>query len=99
VKNAIDITVDGAATALRRVVVDREGYAVSPTEAVERYGVHSVAVIFVRNDGWTLGASKALAHVAHSIWDGHWGGFFAEGDFYPICLWEYYRKFKPAPTP
>lgn len=54
-----------------RVVVDPAGYAVNAKEAKERYGVVP-AVVFIRKDGWSLGAPRDFADVAASIWKGDW---------------------------
>lgn len=53
-----------------RVVVDRSGRAVPPDQASER-GI-AWDVIFVRRDGWTLGAPARLAKVAFRMWEGEW---------------------------
>ena len=53
-----------------RVVVDREAYGVSPQRAL---GQGIVAdVIFVRDDGWTLGAPTDLIDVALATWPEEW---------------------------
>ena len=57
---------------LNRVLIDKEGTAVPPKRAKE-LGV-SPDVIFIRDDGWTLGAPKHLKDVAHSLWSDKWVG-------------------------
>lgn len=50
-----------------RVLISGDGEAVSP----RRTAVHS-DVIFVREDGWTLGAPKRLEAQARALWQGRW---------------------------
>lgn len=40
-------------------------------------------VIFLRDDGWTLGASKVLEAAAFSLWREHWIGFWRTTDYCP----------------
>jgi len=53
-----------------RVVVDKEGTAMSWKRAAER-GIF-VDAIFIRDDGWSLGAPTELAEVAYSLWPREW---------------------------
>ncbi len=46
-------------------------YAVNPRRAVEEYGLMPDA-LFVRNDGWVLGAPAHLADIARATWAGQW---------------------------
>lgn len=55
----------------RRVVVNEDGYAAPPGEALEVHGI-TPAVVYIRNDGWTLGAPAALADVAWNLWADSW---------------------------
>ena len=54
-----------------RVVVDRDGFGVTPARAAREYRI-TPEVIFVRNDGWSLGAPKELENVARELWRGKW---------------------------
>jgi len=54
-----------------RVIVCSRGAAFPPDRARKRYGVVP-AVIYIRSDGWTLGAPLAFANAAWRIWRGHW---------------------------
>lgn len=54
-----------------RVVVDAQGTAVPPRSACADYG-EKVAVIYVRDDGWSLGASWQLAGTAVDMWRDAW---------------------------
>lgn len=53
-----------------RVVINKEGEAV-PAWMAEREGIKPV-IVFVRNDGWTLGAPEEFIEVARKMWDGEW---------------------------
>lgn len=50
-----------------RVLISEEGEAVSPYRTSEQ-----LDVIFVRDDGWSLGAPAVLEHAARSLWAGRW---------------------------
>jgi hypothetical protein len=54
----------------------------------------SVAVVFVRDDGWTLGAPRHLCTEALKLWDGAWQKFMdGEGTFKDI------KQFRVPPRP
>lgn len=55
-----------------RVIVDDQGTAMSPVRAKYLGRYVAVDVIFIRNDGWSLGASTDLAEVAERLWPEHW---------------------------
>lgn len=54
-----------------RVIVSRDGHAVPPGIALKDYCLVP-DVIFVRADGWTLGAPTQFAKVAYAIWADEW---------------------------
>lgn len=54
-----------------RVVVDEQGYATTPERAARDYDV-TPTVVYVREDGWTLGAPDRLEHVARNLWADGW---------------------------
>lgn len=54
-----------------RVVVDRHALGVTPARAWDDYRVEP-SVIYVRNDGWSLGAPAHLSNVAFATWAGQW---------------------------
>ncbi len=56
-----------------RVVVDGAGVALPPGPAREMGAVPHV--IFIRGDGWTLGAPEHLAKVAEALWSDEWIGY------------------------
>lgn len=53
----------------RRVVINQEGNAVPPVRCPEHLRPQ---VVFVRNDGWTLGATRRLALTAWRLWSAEW---------------------------
>lgn len=66
-----------------RVVIQRDGYAVNYRRA-QGQGVN-VDVVFVRNDGWTLGAPTEYEQVAYKLWPTEWVGYMRYGmDYQPI---------------
>ncbi len=53
-----------------------------------------VAVVFVRDDGWTLGAPRHLCREAKTLWDGCWQKYMdAAGEFRDI------GSYKPPARP
>lgn len=62
----------------RRVMVAKH-IAASPDAAEKRFGIKP-DVVFVRNDGWTLGAPENLASHAHAQWPETWIAFYRLDD-------------------
>ena len=60
-----------------RIVINAEGDAVPPDQAI-KLGI-TWDVIFVRNDGWSLGAPHHLAEVANSLWVKEWVAQIRDG--------------------
>lgn len=58
---------------IRVMVNDDE--SVSARSARADFGIKPV-VIFLRDDGWTLGAPKHLEEAARQLWAGQWVGVF-----------------------
>jgi len=54
-----------------RVVINAEGEATTPERALHDYGVKP-AVIYIRNDTWSLGAPRKYDAVAQSMWKDEW---------------------------
>ncbi len=54
-----------------RVLVSSRGEATSPQEALQIHGISPVFV-FIRGDGWSLGAPHQYAHVAEDLWADQW---------------------------
>ena len=75
-----------------RVMIDE--YEAKPTKiAKDMYGQEPV-IIFIRNDGWSLGASKDLVHAAERIWRDKWAVVLVPGDDEPVRYqdWCVYRE-------
>lgn len=56
-----------------RVIVDQHGTGTTPKRAKE-LGIDP-SIIFIRKDGWTLGAPDQLEDVAYKMWQQEWVGF------------------------
>jgi hypothetical protein len=56
-----------------RVLLDCYGTAVSPQRALNEYGIEP-EVIFIREDGWSLGAPRQLQEQARKLWRKEWIG-------------------------
>jgi hypothetical protein len=65
-----------------RVVINTEGKAVPP-ERAEEMGI-TWDVIYIRNDGWSLGASEDLAGVAYSLWAKEWVAVIKDKRIQPV---------------
>lgn len=57
-----------------RVLVNEKGRAISAKRAQAEHGVVP-DIIFLREDGWSLGAPSYLEHEAYRLWPGEWVGF------------------------
>jgi hypothetical protein len=71
---------------LKRVVINQEGVATTPLAARRDNNIEP-DIIFLRDDGWTLGAPQRLAKLAHDMWADAWLGCYKRnktGD------WEYW---------
>lgn len=65
-----------------RVMIDE--YEAKPTKiAMDMYDQEPV-VIFIRNDGWSLGATKKLVHAAERIWRDQWAAVLIRPSDEPI---------------
>jgi len=67
-----------------RVIVDGEGLGESPRRASLRRDYQPPTVVFVRDDGWTLGASAKFEHVARELYAREWIGVLRGPDFTEI---------------
>lgn len=56
-----------------RVVINSEGDGIPPKRAWAQHGI-TPDVIFIRDDGWTLGAPAYLEDVAERLWRDQWVG-------------------------
>jgi len=71
-----------------RVLVTADGLAVPWKRAVNEHNIVS-DIIFIRRDGWTLGAPESLENVAYQMWSDEWWGFLRkpETKVSPISLY------------
>ncbi len=65
-----------------RVVINREGETASPKQALEMG--FDFEIVFVRRDGWSLGAIFELATVAEKLWPDEWVGVLIPPSREPI---------------
>jgi len=74
----------------RRVLVedDRGEFGVTPKCAREDYDIEP-DIIFIRKDGWSLGAPDHLADKAEHLWTGSWIGVLIRPNTEPITMAEY----------
>ncbi len=79
-----------------RIVVNASGEALPFNRAVERglIGLGGIYLILIRNDGWTLGAPRALAPVAYRLWPEAWIAYLERpsGDLRQISGEEWWAK-------
>ena len=73
----------------RRVLIDRDGTMVSPERAFRLQDMRKPDVIFIREDGWTLGAISELAECAEELWRNHWVAVMVSPGLRPITYAEY----------
>lgn len=62
-----------------RVVISSDGVAVTPARARH---IHNIEfdVVFLRKDGWSLGAPRHLKKVAEDLWIDEWVGMLVKPD-------------------
>ncbi len=71
-----------------RVIVDKDGLGVSSKIAKDVCQVTS-DIIFIRDDGWSLGAPKEFEKVAFDIWKDSWTHFVRKGHTQWISIEKY----------
>lgn len=83
---------------VERVLVDPGGTAVSPERAEAEHGItqDKVAVIFIRDDGWSLGATHELADDAYRLWKDEWKWFAVRPSplRFPIKRWPEHQRLR-----
>lgn len=62
-----------------RVLYSKNGEATSPKIAAKRYRI-TPDVVFIRNDGWTLGAPAYFEDVARTLWANDWIAWLRAND-------------------
>jgi hypothetical protein len=71
-----------------RVLISADGDAVPSAHARELHGVEPT-IIFIRNDGWSLGAPAHLEWDAFQLWAGAWTGFMRKPEIQPQPINQY----------
>jgi len=87
--NKLEEIVNGNKIPINRVVVASDGYAVPCKRAKDKHGIEP-DIVFVRNDGWTLGAPDSLSQTAYNMWKADWV-YFATKDEKKLRPIEEYR--------
>jgi len=76
-----------------RVVVNAEGEAVAPNRAPR-----PADLVFVRDDGWSLGAPKDLIGVAEQMWADSWVAVIIRGEPLPVTYKAWRQLNGPRPA-
>ena len=71
-----------------RVMINRDMDATTSQRAREEYNIVP-DIIFIRNDGWSLGAPSFLEKEAFSCWKESWIGFARRGELVAKPIEEY----------
>ena len=71
-----------------RVVVDDEGLGANSKRARFEYNIIP-DIVFLRDDGWTLGAPTQFETVAYRLWQAEWTHFVRR----PHSIWVPIRKY------
>ena len=71
-----------------RVVINEHGEAVPAGRAIRDYNIIP-DIIFIRDDGWSLGAPAPLEVVAYGMWSDEWVGFVRRGKMVVSPIKEY----------
>lgn len=71
-----------------RVLTSVAGEATTFQRALEKSVTPDI--IFIRNDGWTLGAPKQYERVAFKLWENEWVGFAERGEEFYSDIEDYY---------
>ena len=71
-----------------RIIVDVEGLGVPTDRAIKEYNEFP-DIIFIRDDGWTLGAPARFERVAYEMWKDSWTHFIRRPNVTPIPISDY----------
>ncbi len=72
-----------------RVVYGYDGQATSAKRAREHFGVVP-SIVFIRDDGWTVGAPEAFEVVAYNLWPDKWTWYYRPGMECPRAIMFYH---------
>ncbi len=73
-----------------RVVINAEGEAVPPQRAryiLQTRGRAPFDIVFVRDDGWSLGALEEFKEVAYNMWPKEWVGHVSRVEKNSVSTW------------
>jgi hypothetical protein len=65
---------------VNRVVINESGEATTLIRAAMDHGI-TPAIIFIKDDGWTLGAPKQFAAAAFELWPDCWTHYAQHPDW------------------
>lgn len=71
-----------------RVLTSSRGTSVPYSYAVNEFGIE-VELVFIRNDGWTLGCHRTHESVAYGMWTDEWIGVIIKPESEPRTIKEY----------
>jgi hypothetical protein len=74
-----------------RIVINADGEATTSRRARREYNIYP-AIIFVRDDGWMLGAPANLVKVAEEMWRDEWIAVLERGSWDPIPYDEWRQR-------
>ena len=86
----LKMEVEISVSTINRVVVNERGEAKSPAMAAFDHDIIP-EIVFIRNDGWALGAPKRFAAVAFEMWRKEWTHFAKAPDWDTKRILEYYQ--------
>ena len=75
----------------QRVVINEAGEATTFLRAAEEYQI-SPDIIFIRDDGWSLGAPKQFQDVAEQMWADKWALVIPAIGCEPITYQEWKKR-------
>lgn len=79
-----------------RVVISSAGEAVPPKQAREQHNV-KVDVVYIRDDGWSLGAPHEFSHIAEETWKDQWAVFMRRNGEYERNAWYWWHWSESPP--
>lgn len=71
-----------------RVVTTHDGRAVPYKNAVEEFDI-DVEIIFIRDDGWTLGCNRNMLETAYYLWHDKWIAVLIKPNAEPILFQDF----------
>jgi len=81
-----------------RVVIDESGEATTPGCAKDDHGIVPT-VIFLRDDGWTLGAPEQFREVARKMWDDEYIAMAWYSEIHQCWFWARFGAAAPRVVP